>query len=87
MFERFFSTSKVVLVRRTRSDGCAAWRWMPTIWKPGSGQMAERCGSRVAHDWRGYGAVTANRYCYDRGRGWPPIECHQRRLSGLAEFP
>ena len=36
--------------------------------------MAERFGSRVAHDWHGYEAVTANRYCYDRGRGWPPID-------------
>jgi len=42
---------------------------MPTIWKPGSDRMAERYGSRVAHDWRGYGAVMANRYCYNRGRG------------------
>jgi hypothetical protein len=36
--------------------------------------MAERCGSRAAHDWCGYEAVAANRYCYDRGRGWPPID-------------
>ena len=39
---------------------------MPTIWKPGSDQMAEKCGSRVAHDWRGYGAVAVSRYCCGR---------------------
>ena len=36
--------------------------------------MAERCGSRAAHDWRGYEAAVANRHCYDRGPGLPLID-------------
>ena len=43
--------------------------------------MAERCGSRVAHDWRGYEAVAVNRYCYDRGRGWPLIDAISDRTG------
>src|SRR6516162_3109192 len=54
---------------------------MPMIWKPGSDQMAERCGSRVAHDWRGYEAVAANPYCYDRDRGWPLIDAVRDRTG------
>jgi hypothetical protein len=45
--------------------------------------MAERCGSRVAHDWRGYEAAAASRYCYDRGRGLPLIDA----ITGWGRAP
>jgi hypothetical protein len=43
--------------------------------------MAERCGSRVAHDWLGYEAVAANRYYYNRGLGSPPIDAVSDRTG------
>ena len=73
MFERFFSTSKVVFgaphtfgwVRCSALDANDLEAWE----RPDGRKVRLPRGARLDKE-----AVAVNRYCYDRGRGWPPID-------------